>query len=312
MKFLIGLFARLPLPVNHAIGAWLGRLVYRLSSRYRLRIEANLAQYARDAGLDAARLAALRRDSVREAGKGFTELAVAWMAPVDAAYALVKQCSGWEHVAAAQARGRGIIFVTPHLGCYDIAGRYLESRLPVMALYRPPKARWLEPVMQAGRVRGEGATAQANAGGVRALLKTLKKAGNIIILPDQVPAAEQGGEGIWADFFGKPAYTMTLLARLAQSTGATVLFFYGERLAGGTGYHVRIEPMPEPFSEDKTVAARQTNAMVEKLVRMAPAQYLWGYNRYKHPAGAPLPPDASAAAASSNPAAPSNPRAPSA
>ena len=291
MKFLIGLFANLPLPANHLLGAWLGRLVYRLSRRYRLRIEANLALYAGHVRLDADQLVLLRAAAVREAGKGFTELAVAWMAPVDAAYGLVRQCSGWDHVAEAEARGKGIIFVTPHLGCYDIAGRYLESRLPVMALYRPPKAQWLEGVMQAGRVRGEGATAQANAGGVRALLRTLKKGGNIIILPDQVPAAEQGGEGVWVDFFGRPAYTMTLLGRLAQSTGATVLYFFGERLPGGTGYHVRIEPMSEPFSEDRTVAARQTNAMVEKLVRMAPAQYLWGYNRYKHPAGAPLPPD---------------------
>jgi KDO2-lipid IV(A) lauroyltransferase len=147
--------------------------------------------------------------------------------------------------------------------------------------------------MQAGRVRGEGATAQANTGGVRTLLKTLKQGGNIIVLPDQVPAAEQGGEGVWVDFFGKPAYTMTLLGRLARSTDATVLYFFGERLAGGEGYHVRIEPMTEPYSEDKAVSARQTNAMVEKLVAMAPAQYLWGYNRYKHPAGAPLPPNSS-------------------
>jgi KDO2-lipid IV(A) lauroyltransferase len=291
MKFLIGLFARLPLPVNHSLGAWLGRLVQRLSPRYRARIEANLSLYARHAGLSEEPLVALRSSAVREAGKGFTELAVAWMAPVDKAYALVKTCTGWEHVDEAVAKGKGIIFVTPHLGCYDIAGRYLESRLPVLALYRAPKVKWLEPVMQAGRVRGEGATAQANASGVRALLKTLKQGGNIIILPDQVPAAEQGGEGVWVDFFGKPAYTMTLLGRLARSTGATVLYFFGERLAEGAGYHVHVEPMTEPYSEDKAAAARQTNAMVEKLVAMAPAQYLWGYNRYKHPAGAPLPPD---------------------
>jgi Kdo2-lipid IVA lauroyltransferase/acyltransferase len=293
MKFLIGLFARLPLPANHAFGAWLGRLVHRLSPRYRTRIEANLSLYCKHAGLDASNQAALGAQAVREAGKGFTELAVAWMAPVDEAYALVRACTGWEHVEAALARGKGIIFVTPHLGCYDIAGRYLESRLPVLALYRPPKVKWLEPVMQAGRVRGEGATAQANTGGVRTLLKTLKQGGNIIVLPDQVPAAEQGGEGVWVDFFGKPAYTMTLLGRLARSTDATVLYFFGERLAGGKGYHVRIEPMTEPYSEDKAVSARQTNAMVEKLVAMAPAQYLWGYNRYKHPAGAPLPPNSS-------------------
>jgi KDO2-lipid IV(A) lauroyltransferase len=144
--------------------------------------------------------------------------------------------------------------------------------------------------MQQGRVRAGGTTAAADASGVRALLKTLKTGGNIIILPDQVPAPEQGGDGVWADFFGRPAYTMTLLPRLAQSADATVLFFFAERLPKGAGYHIHIEPMTEAFSHDKQIAARQTNAMVEKLVAMAPGQYLWGYNRYKHPAGAPLAP----------------------
>ena len=82
---------------------------------------------------------------------------------------------------------------------------------------------------------------------------------------------------------------MTLLPRLAESANAVVLFFFAERLAHGKGYRIHIEAMLEPFSSDRKIAARQTNAMVEKLIAMAPTQYLWGYNRYKHPAGAPLP-----------------------
>jgi KDO2-lipid IV(A) lauroyltransferase len=82
---------------------------------------------------------------------------------------------------------------------------------------------------------------------------------------------------------------MTLLPRLAASANAVVLFFFAERLPLGAGYRIHIEPMREPFSPDRNIAARQTNFMVEKLVAMAPSQYLWGYNRYKHPAGAPLP-----------------------
>ena len=141
--------------------------------------------------------------------------------------------------------------------------------------------------MQAGRRRGAATTVPADASGVRALLKTLKSGGNIMILPDQVPGI---GDGVWADFLGKPAYTMTLLPRLAQSVNAVVLFFFAERLPRGGGYFVHIVPMPEPFSADKNSAARQTNAMVETLIAKAPTQYLWGYNRYKQPAGAPLPP----------------------
>ncbi|MBL8518467.1 MAG: lysophospholipid acyltransferase family protein [Betaproteobacteria bacterium] len=290
MKILVALFARLPLPVNHRIGALLGRLAWRVSPRFKRMLAANIRVYAKARGLDAKAVRKLEGQAKRESGKGMTELAVVWTAPVERLYAMVKSCDGWEHVDAATAAGRGIIFVTPHLGCYDIAGRYLESRLPVMALFRPPKLKWLEPIMQAGRERGEGKTAEANAGGVRALLRTLKSGGNIIILPDQVPAAEQGGEGVWASFFGEPAYTMTLLPRLARSTGAAALFFFAERLADGAGYHVHIRPAEPVFPDDKSAAATQANRAVEALIDMAPAQYLWSYNRYKHPAGAPLPP----------------------
>ena len=289
IKFIVWLFARLPLRINHWLGALAGRVAYALAPRLRRLTNENLALYFVSQKIsDAAAQGALRNAAIRESGKGFTELAIAWTAPRERLYALVTACSGWEHAQAAAARNKGIIFVTPHLGCYDIAGRYLESRLPVVALYRPPKLSWLEPLMEAGRVRGGSATAPAGTRGVRVLLKTLKIGGNIIILPDQVPGQ---GDGVWADFFARPAYTMTLLARLQQSTDATVLFFFAERLPRGHGYHVHILPLAEALSSGKEASAREVNAMVERLVVMAPAQYLWSYNRYKRPAGAPVPPN---------------------
>lgn len=288
MSWLFRLLGRLPLPLNHAVGACAGWIAWMASSRHRRLTSENIAYYAAHRKMPSSRT--LVNAAIAEQGKGMSEMAIAWTAPVERLYALVKSCTGWEHVDAAKTKGRPVIFVTPHLGCYDIAGRYVESRIPVTALFRPPKQAWLAPIMQQGRVRGEAGTASADTSGVKTLLKTLKAGGNIIILPDQVPAPEQGGDGVWAAFFGHPAYTMTLLPRLAQSTGAAVLFFFAERLPRGAGYHVHIEPMRDAFSQDKKTAAGQTNAMVEKLVAMAPAQYLWGYNRYKHPAGAPLPP----------------------
>jgi Kdo2-lipid IVA lauroyltransferase/acyltransferase len=276
----------LPLGLNHAIGALLGWLAWVLSPRHQRLTRENIARFQSACPGETVSIAR----AVGEQGRGVSELAVAWSAPVERLYALVRACEGWSHVEEAKASKKPIIFVTPHLGCYDIAGRYLESRIPVTALYRPPKQAWLEPIMQAGRVRGEGSTARADASGVRLLLKTLKSGGNIVMLPDQVPAPEQGGDGVWADFFGRPAFTMTLLPRLAESTGATVLFFFAERLPRGKGYRVHIRPMREKFSADKFVAARQMNEMVEALIRQCPEQYLWGYNRYKQPAGAPPAP----------------------
>lgn len=278
---------KLPLRWNHAIGACLGWVAWGLSARHRRLMRENIAGYGRYAEIDTG---ALLNASIVEHGKSITELAVAWTAPVERLYLLVKGCSGWEHIDAAKSAHRPTILVTPHLGCFDIAGRYLEQRFPFTALFQPPKQAWLVDIMQQGRVRAGANTAAAGAGGVRTLLKALKSGGNILILPDQTPSPGQGGDGVWADFFGRPAYTMTLLPRLAQSTNAAVFFFFAERLPRGEGYHVHIEPMAAPFSADKEIAAREINAMVERLVSMAPAQYLWGYNRYKHPAGAPSPP----------------------
>jgi Kdo2-lipid IVA lauroyltransferase/acyltransferase len=278
----------LPLRWNHAIGACLGWLAWCFSSRHRRLMRENLACFGEHQGIDPATLLSV---AIAEQGRGIAELAIAWTAPMERLYALVKSCSGWEHIDAAKAANRAIIFVTPHLGCFDIAGRYIAQRIPITALYQPPKQAWMSDIMQQGRVRGAANTAAAGAGGVRALLKTLKSGGNILVLPDQVPAPGQGGDGAWADFFGRPAYTMTLLPRLAQSTNAAVLFFFAKRLPKGEGYHVHIEPMAAPFSADREIAARETNAMIERLIAMAPAQYLWGYNRYKQPAGAPASPE---------------------
>lgn len=284
---LFRIMGRLPLPLNHALGSIAGLLAFAFSARHRQLTSFNLAlfnAYARPGN------AVSIWRSAAEQGKGLTELATAWTAPVERIYALVRSCTGWEHVERAQAAGKPVIFVTPHLGCYDIAGRYLESRTPVMALYRPPKQAWLEPIMQAGRQRGGGSTAPADASGIRQLLRTLKNGGSIIMLPDQVPAPEAGGDGVWAPFFGQSAYTMTLLPRLAQSTGAVILMFHARRMPWGRGFEVHIEPPMASLPEDKLRAAEEMNRALEKLISQSPEQYLWGYNRYKHPAGAPLPP----------------------
>lgn len=287
MIWLFRVIGRLPLWLNHTVGSALGWLVWYGSRRHRNLTREHIAQYARHMKLDDTR--PLLRAAIAEQGKGLSELALAWTAPLSRLQQLIAGCSGWEYVDAARVAQRPIIFVTPHLGCYDIAGRYLASRLPITAMFRPPKLASLEPLMREGRERGGATTVPADGGGVRGLLKELKRGGSIMILPDQVPAPEQGGDGEWVPFFGRPAYTMTLLPRLARSANAVVLFFFAERLAGGQGYRIHIEPMPEAFSTDRKTAADQTNRMVEKLVAMAPAQYLWGYNRYKRPAGAPLP-----------------------
>ncbi len=291
MRLLLRFLAWLDLPANHRLGALAGRLVYLLSPRYRLRALENL----RASGIapDAQSAGRLARDNAAEIGKGAAELAWALYRPVEEVARLVKELDGWEAVERLRSEGRPILFVTPHLGGYDIAGRYLWSRLPIMAMYRPHKLHWLDEVIREGRNRGaapDGSNvAPATMAGVRMLLRHLRKGGCTVILPDQVPGE---GEGEWVPFFGRPAYTMTLTGRLQEASGAAIVFCFAERLPGARGFRLRLRARDEPLPADRAGAALAVNRGVEELIRMAPSQYLWGYNRYKRPAGAPPAPGA--------------------
>ena len=106
------------------------------------------------------------------------------------------------------------------------------------------------------------------------------------MLPDQAPKT---GEGAWLKFFGRYAYTMTLAARLTE-TGAASLLTWGERLPGGRGYRVHFQPPQNPLAGSTVDRAQQINSEIELLIQQCPTQYLWGYNRYKRPGGAELPP----------------------
>jgi len=291
LKLLLRALSRLSLGANHALGAFLGRLVYALSPRYHNRVLENLGS----SGLCPTReaLHAAARRNAAEVGKGATELAWALFRPVEEVVAQVTSRTGWEGVERLRAEGRPIIFVTPHLGGYDIAGRYLWGELPgmMMAMYRPHKLRWLDRLIREGRDRGSGPdgthTATATLAGVRKVLKHMRGGGATILLPDQVPGV---GEGEWVEFFGRPAYTMTLVGRLQQASDAAVVFYFAERLPGGEGFIVHFRALDAPLPLDRGEAALLVNRKVEELVRMCPSQYLWGYNRYKRPAGAPPPP----------------------
>jgi KDO2-lipid IV(A) lauroyltransferase len=274
--------ARLPLPLLHNLGALAGWLAWLLSPTYRR----NFATHIGQAGMTAAKWAA-----IAEAGKAVLELPKIWLRSQDEVVARVVKVFGWELVEGAWAAGRGILFLTPHLGCFEITAQYYAVRKPMTVLYRRPKQDWLAPLIEEGR----GANlklAPADLSGVRRLLKALKNGEAVGMLPDQVPGK---GEGAWVPFFGRPAYTMTLAARLAE-TGATVLLAYAERLHYGAGYHLKLFPLSAPLAGDLEQRTAQLNRELEALIRHCPEQYLWGYNRYKEPRGAGLPPEGKAAA----------------
>lgn len=275
------LLARLPLGWLHGAGSALGWIVYWLSPAYARMLKENLAASGVCAG--EAECRRLLRRVVAETGKGVAELACIWFGREERLADLVR-CDSWKVVEEARRGGRGIIFLTPHLGCFEVAALYGAQRLPITVMYRPPKMRWLEPLMLAGRQRWNARVAPANLRGVRMLYKALRRGEAVGLLPDQAPGV---GEGVWADFFGRPAYTMTLVSRLQHTTGAALIMAFAERLPHGRGYRLHLQPL-----EGRPLSESALNRAIEDLVRRCPEQYLWSYNRYKIPAGVQKPREA--------------------
>ncbi len=269
---LFQLFSRLPLWLLHSVGALLGWLSYALSPTYRRRFQENAAL----AGYTPAQV----RGAIGHAGRMTAELPRLWLGPP---VPLVWGETGF--VDAAYRAGKGVIFLTPHMGCFEVTAQGLAQRYgaqfgAITVLYRPARQPWLARVMEGSRQRPGLETAPTTLAGVRQMIKGLRAGRAVGLLPDQVPPQ---GMGQWAPFFGRDAYTMTLGARLALQTGATVLLTWGERLPAGRGYQLHFSPLAEPLAAQLDAAVRQINREMERIIRQCPAQYLWGYARYKQP-----------------------------
>jgi KDO2-lipid IV(A) lauroyltransferase len=262
------ILAWLPLPLMHALGAAAGWLTYASSHTYRERMRLNLKQ--------AGYLPALHQ-AIAESGKNLLELPFIWCGDSSRVLSSAK-VHEWNIAQSAIDSGKGVIFLTPHLGCFEIIAQVIASRTPLTALYRPPRMAVLEPLLEKARQRDGLALAPANLSGVRTLLKTLRKGGSVGLLPDQVPRA---GEGVWTKFFGKPAYTMTLPAKLAHMSGATIILSYAERLPYGQGYAVHFIPFERELIGTSEEQAEIINTAMENLITRCPSQYFWSYNRFK-------------------------------
>lgn len=270
ISLLLKLLSAISLPTIHRLGSLLGHLMYFLMPKSKQLVIDNLKQS--HLFNDGFRLNQAVKLNVLESGKFIVETFAIWQKKESELLPMIKEVHGWSLVKDALQQGKGLIFLTPHLGCFEITSIYYGSKHPITVLYRAPKMNWLMPLILAGRARTGVSLAQANASGVRKLMQALKRGEAIGILPDQIPAA---GEGEWADFFGKPAYTMTLASKLAEKTGAAVIMAYGERLENGAGYNIHLTKI------HSIATPALLNRAIEQQIAQKPSQYLWRYNRYK-------------------------------
>lgn len=264
-----------------ALGGVLGTLVWWSSKSYR-------EQFNRNADLlDLS--PEVRRKALVNAGAMLTELPWMWLRSPSITTQSHVSWDGLELFEASLAKGKGVIILSPHLGCWEIGAQMVAERFgpthgPMLAMYRPPRKAWIAPLVESARNREHLETVPATPQGIRAIVRCLRRGGFTAVLPDQVPPQ---GQGIWASFLGQPAYTMTLAVKLAEQTGATLLMCWCERKPKGqyVGHLSELTELNALEGENRSLEnmVQAMNDGLERLVRSAPDQYLWGYARFKKP-----------------------------
>lgn len=276
VEFLLRTNARLPLPVLHGLGNFIGSLLAIIPSKRVATCQTNIKACFPE--LSNSQHKSLLRKSFRQIAKGLMEAGKLWLRPADENLAMLKSISGEEYIYQAIELGKGVILAAPHLGSWELAGSYVSSRYTLTTMYQEPPLKGLNKLIKDGREGSGGTYVPTDSSGIRAMLKALRKGEMVALLPDQVPS--QGG--VIAPFFKNPALTISLLSSLAGKTDATVIFGFAERLPWSRGFHLHFLPPDELISSTSLEeSATRINAQVEKCIRMVPDQYLWIYKRFQ-------------------------------
>lgn len=275
------LISWLPLSVNRAIGANLGRIAWFANGKLKRITLTNLALcYPHLTNEERDRLG---RASLLHTGRALSESAWVWLRNPKTLSKRTAVVEGEDLFCAALASEQGVIIATPHIGNWEACNIVITQNQPMTYLYRTPRKSWLEPLIVRWRANFDAHPAQLNAKGLREVLTQLKNGHVIGILPDQEPEPEGG---VFVPLFGEPANSMTLLQKLGSRGQAKVLFCICERDAGQwfkrkPGWAVSfIEPDDGLLDSDPIVAATAMNKTIERCIQRKPEQYLWSYKRF--------------------------------
>ena len=268
------ILSRLSLATIHKLGELIGVFSHWLKPKTKMVLVQNIIQSAIFADENALKNAI--KLNIHETGKTMLESLVIWGSTQQQVLGWVKAVHNIELITEAINLKKGIIFLTPHIGAYEVASIYYASQRPLTILYRPARKLWMNDLLISGRSKGQIKLAPTSIGGVKKLFMALINGEAVGILPDQIASK---GEGEWANFFNKPMYTMVLASKLAKKTGAVVIMAVAERLPKGQGFVLHLESLA-PSNIDNT---HLLNQHIERQIKKFPLQYMWNYNRYKQP-----------------------------
>ncbi|MFZ3191615.1 MAG: lysophospholipid acyltransferase family protein [Moraxellaceae bacterium] len=278
MLNILTFLARLPLPLLRAVAlavVWLINLMPHSGMRWVVRVNLLLTMPQ----LKEAERLALERASVRSQCLTAIESIKCWGMPPSYSISQIKDVHGFEQLQQALADPKGMIAVVPHLGTWEMMNAWLNQFGAPVIMYKPADQPQLNQFMLNARQRLNATLVPTDERGVRAIFKTLKQGGFTILLPDHVP--ETSG-GVLADFFAVECLTSTLVSKLAQKTGCTVVGLSCLRRDDLAGFDVYCDLFePQVADRDLSVAVAALNQNMQQMIERAPEQYLWSYRRFK-------------------------------
>lgn len=280
------LISHLPVSVQRPLGRGLGRVLYGLGGKRRRIARVNLALCFPEKS--EAEREALLKVNFQMLGMALIETGMSWWGHTNRLQKLSK-INGIEHLIKALDKGKGVILLTGHMTSLDIGGQLLAIELekrghPLSVMYKRARNPIIEALMLRGRERFTGKVFKRQD--LRAFIAALKANAPVWYAPDQDFRLKQG---VFADFFGVPAATLTMTAKLAEKTGALVVPYYPIRSPDGRHFEIRILPAWRDYpTGDEVADAQRTNDVLESIVREHPEQYMWLHRRFKtRPEGLP-------------------------
>lgn len=276
--FGVGLMAcliRLPYRVQMAIGRFFGRVAYYVVWKERHFASVNVRLCFPD--LPCREQKRLVKRSFESVGMGLFETALAGWGSDKQIESLIHSIEGLEHIEAALKEGKGVLLFISHFATLHIAGRMLARDVPFTAMYKGHKNRFYNQIMASGL--SKHCEKLVHRSSVKDLIRALKQNKVVWYAPDLNVREDQG---IFVPFFGNPACTVTVTARMSKATGAKVIPFNFHRREDGRGYDLKVHPILEEYPTGDVYEDTARIAHIqEAFVRAQPEQYFWLYKRFK-------------------------------
>lgn len=270
-------FSKLPLRLIQVIAQFIGVLLYVSNSSARTVTEKNIqSAYPQ---LNEADFKGLVKSNLKSQCMTYAESIKIWGSSPEYALSLIVDVKGEDLLIEALKNPNGCLAVVPHFGTWELLNAWVNQFTSPVIMYKPSKDKDLDRFMLEARQRLNATLVPTDDTGVRTLFKHLKTGGFSAILPDHVPK-ESGG--IYSYFYGQNALSSTLLSKLASKTQCSVIGLTCLRKDDLSGYDIIVTELSNDIlAKDLQLSVDTLNKEMERMINVAPEQYLWGYKRFR-------------------------------